>query len=208
MRSDGCSSWRCGSKGCSHRRRRLPAAYPSKTPVPSAPTSRARTRRGATLPTCRWPRCGSRRRSTSRSRNTRSARARNSSARAPPVFGGARADEFLARALLVFLDLLVDLRLEPHRGQRQVGKVAPRRVRTRLVGALGTGVFDGYAAGSLLRLCEQPLLAHLQLLHPSLRIGKVLAGAPRLDHRQRGLRAAPLIDIAAAVEVRLSEHIG
>src|SRR5688500_12998690 len=30
------------------------------------------------------------------------------------VLGGARADEFLARALLVFLYLLVDLRLQPH----------------------------------------------------------------------------------------------
>src|SRR3989442_4878357 len=44
-------------------------------------------------------------------------------------------------------------------------------------------------------------------LFPYTTLFRSLAKAPRLDHRQRGLCAAPLIDVAAAVEVRLGEDI-
>src|SRR5437773_9359058 len=37
------------------------------------------------------------------------------------VFGGVGTDELLARALLVVVDLLVDLRLQAHGGQREIG---------------------------------------------------------------------------------------
>src|SRR4029079_7198385 len=51
------------------------------------------------------------------------------------VLAGVRADELAARALLVLLDLPVDLRLQPHRGEAQVGEVAPVGLCLRFLGA-------------------------------------------------------------------------
>src|SRR5687768_9607072 len=63
------------------------------------------------------------------------------------VLGGVRADELLARALLVFVDLAVDLRLQAHRREREVGEIAAARPRRRLLGALLLRRSGGNAAG-------------------------------------------------------------
>jgi hypothetical protein len=69
-------------------------------------------------------------------------------------------------------------------------------------------LFFGEPALDLALLRQQSLLLHLKLLPPALRGGEIAARVARLDHRKGRSRAAVLVHIAAAVEVRLREHVG
>jgi len=93
------------------------------------------------------------------------------------------------------------------RGEREIGEIAAGRLRRELLGparALGlrrTRIFDSRACASS-RCCWG-----LELAHAALRVGEILAGPARFDNRQRRFRAPVLIDVAAAVEVGLREHV-
>jgi hypothetical protein len=123
------------------------------------------------------------------------------------VLGGVRADELLARPFLVVIDLLVDLRLEAHGGEREIGEVAAARLGR---GFVGRSVFRRLLGNFCLRLAgkrQELLLPCLQLTYPTLRVGKVAPRILRLGYRQRRARPAPFVDVAPAIKVGLREHV-
>src|SRR5207248_2990682 len=108
------------------------------------------------------------------------------------VFRGVGADEFLARPLLVVVDLLVDLRLEPHRRKREIGEIAAAWLGRSL---LRGSAFHRLLGDFRLRLAserQQLLLPRFELAYATLRVRKVASGVLRLGDGQRRARTAPL----------------
>src|SRR5687768_15591256 len=87
------------------------------------------------------------------------------------VLRGIRADELLAGALLVLLDLAVDLRLQAHRREREVGEIAPARLGAGLLESRLLRCRRRHAQLGFARLREQLLLSCLERALLALRVG-------------------------------------
>jgi len=121
------------------------------------------------------------------------------------VLGGARADELLARALLVGLVVAPDLRLEALDLQALLDQLL-----RRAVGLLALVCHRLRGSHGRLRLQPRHELARLalELAHAALGaldLGRALAA---FRHREGARGAALLVGVAAAVEVRLRQRVG
>ena len=104
----------------------------------------------------------------------------------------------------------VDLRLQPHRGEREVGQVAAARLRAPGCSAGAAGAAPRRHAALRFARLRRAARAAAPRARCTRRCASArsLPGLARLGHRQRRLRAAVLVDVAAAVEVGLRERLG
>ncbi len=121
------------------------------------------------------------------------------------VFVGARADELLARSLVVLVELLADRAFEAGHGQRARRQIAAADRRRRF--GLHLLLWCRGDHRPVARLRGESLLSCFEFLNASLRVLEVAAIMMHACWWQRRRRDMLLLGVAAAVETGLRQHL-